>query len=70
VQEAIEKLVKGRTSVVIAHRLSQDPPCRRDMVLDRGGMKEFGSHDELITREDGHYKRLYDMQFNKEKAVA
>ncbi len=70
VQRAIEKLVKGRTSVVIAHRLSTIRHAHKIMVLDRGEMKEFGSHDELITLAEGIYKRLHDMQFNQEKAVA
>ena len=70
VQQAIEKLVKGRTSVVIAHRLSTIRHAHKIMVLDRGEMKEFGSHDELITLAEGIYKRLHDMQFNQEKQVA
>ncbi|MBS1622674.1 MAG: ABC transporter ATP-binding protein [Bacteroidetes bacterium] len=69
VQEAIEKLVKGRTSVVIAHRLSTIRHAHKIMVLDRGELKEFGSHDQLMQLA-GHYKHLYDMQFNQQKEVA
>ena len=69
VQQAIEKLVKGRTSIVIAHRLSTIRHAHKIMLLDRGEMKEFGNHDELMAL-NGYYKRLYDMQFNQEKAVA
>jgi ATP-binding cassette subfamily B multidrug efflux pump len=69
VQQAIEKLVKGRTSVVIAHRLSTIRHAHKIMVLDKGEMKEFGSHDELIGIADGLYKKLHDMQFNKEKQL-
>lgn len=70
VQEAIEKLVKGRTSVVIAHRLSTIRHAHKIMVLDKGVMQEYGSHDELINLAEGLYKKLHDMQFNQEKAVA
>jgi len=70
VQQAIEKLVKGRTSIVIAHRLSTIRHAHKIMVLDRGEMKEFGSHDELIGLAEGMYRRLHDMQFNQQKAVA
>ena len=68
IQHAIENLVKGRTSIVVAHRLSTIRHAHKIMVLEHGEVKEFGSHDELLLKE-GHYKRLYDMQFMKQKEV-
>ncbi|MCX6198058.1 MAG: ABC transporter ATP-binding protein [Bacteroidetes bacterium] len=68
IQHAIETLVKGRTSIVIAHRLSTIRNAHKIMVLDKGEVKEFGTHDELLA-VNGFYKRLYDMQFMKEDSV-
>jgi len=66
IQQAIENLVKGRTSIVVAHRLSTIRHAHKIMVLEHGEVKEFGSHDQLLLK-NGHYKRLYDMQFMKQK---
>ncbi|MFC1508352.1 ABC transporter ATP-binding protein [Candidatus Omnitrophota bacterium] len=62
VQAAIEKLMKGRTSFVIAHRLSTVQSATRIIVIDKGRIIESGTHAELI-KEDGMYKHLYDLQF-------
>ncbi|HEX8874398.1 MAG TPA: ABC transporter ATP-binding protein [Nitrosospira sp.] len=61
IQKALENLVRGRTTIAIAHRLSTLRHASRLVVLDRGSMVEIGSHDELMARE-GHYYRLYQAQ--------
>lgn len=62
IQNAIEKLVKGRTSIVIAHRLSTIRHAHKIAVFDKGLLIEFGSHSELMAL-NGAYKKLFDMQF-------
>jgi subfamily B ATP-binding cassette protein MsbA len=62
VQEAIDRLLKGRTVFVIAHRLSTIQNVDKIIVLDHGRMVQMGDHEALM-KEGGLYKRLYQMQF-------
>lgn len=69
IQHAIDELIKGRTSIVIAHRLSTIRKANKIIVLDRGEIKEMGTHQELM-RNQGHYYKLHKMQFEvQEKLV-
>ena len=61
VQQALEKLIKGRTVLVIAHRLSTVKNANRVCVIDRGQIVEMGTHQELITK-GGFYKKLIERQ--------
>ncbi len=62
IQHAIDKLISGRTSIVIAHRLSTIRKADKILVLDKGEVKEAGTHDELMKLE-GFYYQLHKMQF-------
>ena len=64
IQQAIDKLIMGRTSIVIAHRLSTIRKANKIIVLDKGEIKETGTHDELLAT-NGFYAKLYEMQFAK-----
>jgi len=68
VQGALDKLMLGRTSFVIAHRLSTILQADQIIVLDRGQIKEAGTHTELL-RKRGLYSNLYNIQFNKKTEI-
>ncbi len=65
IQHAIDTLIAGRTSIVIAHRLSTIRKAHKIIVLDKGEIREMGSHEALL-RQNGHYAQLYRMQFGNE----
>lgn len=66
VQEALEELMKGRTSIIIAHRLSTIRAADRIVVIEKGGVIENGSHEELMQTEGGLYKYLSQLQTEKQ----
>jgi ABC-type multidrug transport system fused ATPase/permease subunit len=64
IQNATETITKGRTSIVIAHRLATIVNADKIIVMDKGKIVEEGSHFELINKSEGYYKNLYDSQFS------
>jgi ATP-binding cassette subfamily B protein len=63
IRDAVERLMKGRTSLVIAHRLSTVQSADRIIVMHKGEVREIGTHQELLAAQ-GLYKRLYELQFS------
>ncbi len=60
--EALEKLMEGRTTFIIAHRLSTVKKADRIFFLHRGHIAEEGTHEELIRKSGGLYKKFYELQ--------
>ena len=67
IQYATETITKGRTSIVIAHRLATIKQADKIIVMDQGLIVEEGTHNQLLEKEKGYYKNLYDKQFGLEK---
>lgn len=70
VQKALDNLMRNKTVFVIAHRLSTIKNADKIAVINEGELVELGTHDELLCRENGFYKRLYEMQFAKSNVPA
>lgn len=68
IEKAIDTLISGRTSIVIAHRLSTIRKADKIIVLDKGEIREMGSHQELLQL-GGFYAKLHEMQFEKKKPI-
>jgi ATP-binding cassette subfamily B multidrug efflux pump len=64
IQQATEKLTQNRTSIVIAHRLTTIQKADRIIVMDKGQIVEEGTHKQLLKKENGFYKNLYESQFS------
>src|SRR5207249_9647336 len=62
IQEALERLIAGRTVFAIAHRLSTLRKASRLFVIEDGRLVESGTHGELLAKVDGKYRRLYELQ--------
>jgi ATP-binding cassette subfamily B protein len=69
IQEALKRVMAGRTSIVIAHRLSTILAADMILVMDRGTIVERGTHRELLAQE-GLYAQLYETQFSREREMA
>lgn len=66
IQDATKKITKGRTSIVIAHRLATIQKADKIIVMDAGEIVEFGTHKSLLENQDGIYRGLYEAQFLKQ----
>lgn len=65
IQANMREISKGRTVIIIAHRLSAVRDAHKIIVMDKGCLVEEGSHEELVTKEDGLYARLYNLQIQQ-----
>lgn len=63
IQKATDRITRGRTSIVIAHRLATIQKADQILVMEQGNIVERGRHEALIQKDEGHYKSLYEVQF-------
>ena len=70
IQDNMRSIVRGRTVIIIAHRLAAVRPCSRIVGLQRGEIVEIGGHDELLRRENGLYAHLWALQSDNVRAPA
>ena len=70
IQDNMRAIVRGRTVIIIAHRLAAVRPCTRIVGMARGEIVEVGSHDELLRREGGLYAHLWDLQTDQARTPA
>lgn len=69
IQNATDKITKGRTSIVIAHRLATIRKADKIIVMDAGKIVEQGTHAELLKKENGYYRNLYEVQFLQQEVA-
>ncbi|NRA93564.1 MAG: ABC transporter ATP-binding protein [Psychroserpens sp.] len=69
IQDATDKITRGRTSIVIAHRLATVKKADMIIVMDEGQIVEKGTHKDLLKKTDGYYRNLYEVQFLKEEVA-
>jgi ATP-binding cassette subfamily B multidrug efflux pump len=69
IQTATDKITRGRTSIVIAHRLATIQKADKILVMDSGKIVETGTHKELLKKQDGVYRNLYEVQFMAEETL-
>ena len=67
VSRACKRMMEGRTSIVIAHRLSTIQGADKILVMHKGMIRETGSHEELVDKKDGIYRKLYELQYREEE---
>lgn len=70
VSKACVRMMKGRTSIVIAHRLSTIKGADNILVMHKGVIRESGDHDSLVEKEDGIYRKLYELQYKDQDLVS
>ncbi|MGB0260417.1 MAG: ABC transporter ATP-binding protein [Flavobacteriaceae bacterium] len=70
IQNATEQVTKGKTAIVIAHRLVTVQRADKIIVLDKGNIVEMGTHKQLLRKKEGYYRNLYEVQFAKKNVVA